>query len=74
MYYEDELIPHFEKCGNIWDLRLMMDSISGLNRVYAFATFTNSDEAKEAVKQLDAKEIAPGKLLKVKVSVANTRL
>ena len=30
--YEDELIPHFEKCGRIWDLRLMMDPMSGLNR------------------------------------------
>ena len=30
--YEDELIPHFEKCGHIWDLRLMMDPMSGLNR------------------------------------------
>jgi RNA recognition motif-containing protein len=30
--YEDELIPLFEKCGKIWDLRLMMDPMSGLNR------------------------------------------
>ena len=32
--YEDELIPHFEKCGRIWDLRLMMDPMSGLNRLF----------------------------------------
>ena len=31
--YEDELIPMFEKCGKIWDLRLMMDPMSGLNRL-----------------------------------------
>ena len=31
--YEDELIPHFEKCGKIWDLRLMMDPMTGLNRL-----------------------------------------
>jgi hypothetical protein len=30
--YEDELIPLFEKWGRIWDLRLMMDPMSGLNR------------------------------------------
>jgi hypothetical protein len=30
--YEDELIPLFEKWGKIWDLRLMMDPMSGLNR------------------------------------------
>ena len=72
--YEDELIPYFEKCGKIWDLRLMMDAMSGLNRGFAFVTFTKRDEAKEAVKQLDAMEIAPGKALKVNVSVSNTRL
>jgi heterogeneous nuclear ribonucleoprotein R len=49
--YEDELIPHFEKCGKIWDLRLMMDPMTGLNRGYAFITFTNREEALEAVKQ-----------------------
>ena len=30
--YEDELIPLFEKCGTVWDLRLMMDPMTGLNR------------------------------------------
>ena len=78
--YEDELIPHFERCGHIWDLRsrvgreicgfrkfefdsaavtlfvsrLMMDPMSGLNRGYAFITFTTRDEALEAVKQVPA--------------------
>jgi heterogeneous nuclear ribonucleoprotein R len=72
--YEDELIPHFEKCGRIWDLRLMMDPMSGLNRGYAFITFTTRDEALEAVKQLNTLEIVSGKTLKVNVSVPNTRL
>jgi len=72
--YEDELIPHFEKCGQIWDLRLMMDPMSGLNRGYAFITFTNREEAYEAVKQLNSLEIVSGKALKVNVSVPNTRL
>lgn len=50
--YEDELIPLFEKCGAIWDLRLMMDPMTGLNRGYAFVTFTNRDGAHEAVRQV----------------------
>ncbi len=51
--YESELIPLFEKCGTIWDLRLMMDPMTGLNRGYAFVTFTTRDAAHEAVRQVN---------------------
>merc|ERR550532_3914054 len=54
--YEEELIPHLEKCGEIWELRLMMDPMTSLNRGYAFITFTNKAEAEEAVKQLNSLE------------------
>lgn len=50
--YESELIPLFEKCGTIWDLRLMMDPMSGQNRGYAFVTFTTREAAQEAVRQV----------------------
>lgn len=43
-------MPLFEKAGPIWDLRLMMDPLSGLNRGYAFVTFCTKDAAQEAVK------------------------
>jgi len=72
--FEDELIPLFEKCGKIWDLRLMMDPLSGLNRGYCFTTFCEKEGANEAVKQLDNYEIKPGKRLKINISVANVRL
>ncbi|XP_069700608.1 heterogeneous nuclear ribonucleoprotein Q isoform X5 [Periplaneta americana] len=72
--YEDELIPLFEKCGSIWDLRLMMDPMTGLNRGYAFITFTTRDAAQLAVRELDNHEIKPGKSLKVNISVPNLRL
>lgn len=48
--YEDELVPLFEKAGPIWDLRLMMDPLSGQNRGYAFITFCGKEAAQEAVK------------------------
>ncbi|XP_066993832.1 heterogeneous nuclear ribonucleoprotein Q isoform X4 [Anabrus simplex] len=72
--YEDELIPLFEKCGTIWDLRLMMDPMTGLNRGYAFITFTTREAAQIAVRELDNHEIKPGKSLKVNISVPNLRL
>ena len=48
--FEDELVPLFEKAGPIWDLRLMMDPLTGLNRGYAFVTFCTKEAAQEAVK------------------------
>lgn len=48
--YEDELVPLFENAGAIWDLRLMMDPLTGQNRGYAFITFCSKDAAQEAVK------------------------
>lgn len=50
--YESDLIPLFEKCGTIWDLRLMMDPMTHLNKGYAFVTYTTKEEALEAVKQV----------------------
>ncbi|GMR53480.1 hypothetical protein PMAYCL1PPCAC_23675 [Pristionchus mayeri] len=72
--YEDKLIPLFEEIGKIWDLRLMMDPMTGQNRGYAFLTYCEKGCATEAAKKFDGHEIASGKTLKVNVSVANTRL
>eukprot|EP00095_Tigriopus_kingsejongensis_P001832 maker-scaffold10_size831480-snap-gene-5.12 protein:Tk01832 transcript:maker-scaffold10_size831480-snap-gene-5.12-mRNA-1 annotation:"GH17270" len=72
--FEDDLIPLFEKCGTIWDLRLMMDPMTGLNRGYAFITFTNRDAANEAVRQLNDFELRKGKKIGVTISFNNHRL
>ena len=50
--FEDELIPLFEKCGRIWDLRLMMDPMTGTNRGFCFVTYCDTVGAAEAVKQV----------------------
>nr|XP_011423056.1 heterogeneous nuclear ribonucleoprotein R isoform X2 [Crassostrea gigas] len=71
--FEDELIPLFEKCGKIWDLRLMMDPLTQFNRGYCFITFCTKEGAEEATK-LDNYAIKPGKNIKVNISVANQRL
>ncbi|MED6280126.1 hypothetical protein CHARACLAT_007656 [Characodon lateralis] len=72
--FEDELVPLFEKAGTIWDLRLMMDPLSGLNRGYAFVTYCTKDFAQQAVKLCNNNEIRPGKHIGVCISVANNRL
>ncbi|XP_034018326.1 heterogeneous nuclear ribonucleoprotein Q isoform X1 [Thalassophryne amazonica] len=72
--FEDELVPLFEKAGPIWDLRLMMDPLSGLNRGYAFVTFCTKEAAQEAVKLCNDHEIRPGRHIGVCISVANNRL
>ncbi|XP_023203534.1 heterogeneous nuclear ribonucleoprotein Q isoform X3 [Xiphophorus maculatus] len=72
--FEDELVPLFEKAGPIWDLRLMMDPLSSLNRGYAFVTFCAKESAQEAVKLCNNFEIRPGKHIGVCISVANNRL
>lgn len=51
--FEDELIPLFEKCGKIYDLRLMMDPLTGTNRGYAFVTYTTKEEAERATVEVN---------------------
>lgn len=50
--FEDELILLFEKSGKIYDLRLMMDPMTGTNRGYAFITYTTKEEAEQAHKDV----------------------
>lgn len=47
--FEDELIPLFEAVGQIYDLRLMIDPLSGYSRGYAFITYFKAEEAAAAV-------------------------
>ncbi|XP_077786614.1 APOBEC1 complementation factor isoform X3 [Podarcis muralis] len=55
--FEDELIPLCEKIGKIYEMRMMMD-FNGNNRGYAFVTFSNKQEAKNAIRQLNNYEIS----------------
>lgn len=72
--FEDELVPVFEKVGRIYELRLMLDHYSGLNRGYCFVVFSTAAEAKECIKQLNNFEIRKGRTLGICMSVDNCRL
>ncbi len=72
--FEDELVPVFEKVGKIFELRLMLDHYSGLNRGYCFVVFSSTAEAKECVRQLNNYEIRKGRSLGICMSVDNCRL
>ena len=50
--FEDELIPLVEECGRVWDLRLMMDPLTGFSRGYAFCTYVDKDDAKRCVQKV----------------------
>jgi len=71
--YEWQLVPIFERCGKIYELRLMMD-FSGSNRGYLFVRYTRREEAKLAIKELNNFEIKPGKFIGVIPSVDNRKL
>ncbi|XP_002157894.3 heterogeneous nuclear ribonucleoprotein Q isoform X1 [Hydra vulgaris] len=72
--YEDELVPMFEPHGTIYDLRIMVDPFSGLNKGFAFCTYTTKEAATLAVKEMDGKQVRDGKTLGVCLSQANNRL
>lgn len=67
-------MPVFEQIGMIYEIRLMMDHFSELNRGYAFVVFSTAAEAKECVRQLNNYEIRQGRTLGICMSVDNCRL
>lgn len=52
-WYEDKLVPLFEPCGKIYDIRLILDPVTGYNKGFAFVCFCEKSEAQEAIKTLN---------------------
>jgi RNA recognition motif-containing protein len=71
--FEDELVPVFERVGQIYEMRLMMD-FSGSNRGYGFVKYLSPEIATLAVKTLNNYEIRPGQRIRVVISVDNCKL
>ena len=64
---------HYVQVGEIYELRLMMD-FSGSNRGFCFVRYTDRENAKRAVKELNNFEIRPNKFLGILHSVDNRKL
>lgn len=74
---EDELVPFCLRnipLESLMEVRLMLQPDGLSNRGYAFVVVNSSDEARDAISQLDNTEIRPGCRVGVKRSVDNRRL
>ncbi|XP_062249913.1 dead end protein 1 [Platichthys flesus] len=71
--YEDQLIPLFSSVGPVWEFRLMMN-FSGQNRGFAYAKYSSSALATEAICMLDGYMLEPGSCIKVCQSIEKRHL
>jgi RNA recognition motif-containing protein len=71
--YEDELVPIFERIGQIYEMRLMMH-FSGSNRGFGFVMYLSPEIATLAIEMLHQYEIREGRRIGVLRSVDNCRL
>jgi RNA recognition motif-containing protein len=67
---DDMLVDAFTQFGNILDAVVMRDRDTGRSRGFGFVTYAKSDEAHEAIRQMNDKELDGRKL---KVNLANAR-
>ena len=54
---ETDLKTHFEPFGNVTDVMVVRDNDTELSRGFAFVTFENEEMAKNAIKEVNRKEI-----------------
>ncbi|XP_071818985.1 heterogeneous nuclear ribonucleoprotein Q-like isoform X2 [Apostichopus japonicus] len=73
-WFEDKLVPLFEPCGKIYDIRLILDPTTGLNKGFAFVCFCEKTEAQEAIKTLDGHKANDRFSLSVSISYKMNRI
>jgi RNA recognition motif-containing protein len=52
-WYEDKLVPVFAKFGKIYELRIMVDNITGLTRNFCFIKYWDEEENERALRKID---------------------
>ena len=52
-WYEDKLVPEFSKLGKIYELRIMIDNVTGLTRNFCFVKYCDSTDNDTAVRRIN---------------------
>ena len=64
---EDVLQRTFSQCGNVSEVKLILDRESGRSRGFAFVSMTTGDEANPAIQALNGADL-DGRALKVNIA------
>ena len=57
--FEDDLIPVFFEAGNVYEVRILVDEVTGLNKGFCFVTMCTRIETNRAIKLLHGRLIKP---------------
>ncbi|XP_075264632.1 uncharacterized protein LOC142356690 [Convolutriloba macropyga] len=72
--FEDDLIPVFFEAGNIYELRVLLDPNTGLNKGFCFVTMCTKIETERALRLLHGRFIKPRHKMIVKREVGFNQL
>lgn len=70
---ENDIVPHFQRFGKIYEFRLMMD-YNNLNRGYGYIKYCNEDDALRALEVMPHYIVAPRKSFEILRSYEKCRL
>ncbi|KAF1739906.1 hypothetical protein MXB_3603 [Myxobolus squamalis] len=73
--FEDILVPVLETCGRIYQLRIMVNPLTGENKGFAFADFFTKEEAQKFIDNFNEKPLRDGELpITAKLTIPNCRI
>ncbi|XP_039429017.1 uncharacterized protein LOC120412564 isoform X2 [Culex pipiens pallens] len=72
-FTEVNLVPIFERCGRLYEIRLMMD-YNNQNRRYCFVRYTNEEDARLAIELLNHHFVRGNQTIEVQKSFEKCRL
>ncbi|XP_075243517.1 uncharacterized protein LOC142337847 isoform X3 [Convolutriloba macropyga] len=72
--WEDEIIPIFEQIGKIYEVKILIDKETNLNKGFCFVCMCTKEDAKQAISRLSGSYVRQRCRIFVKYSVQFTRL